>query len=61
MSPNTGWIVINAITILILVVDIWLFSDNIEGNTWSQIIITKSKKHIYYPFAWGFLMGHWFG
>ena len=61
MSPQLGWYIINVFTILFLVIDIYLFTDEIKGNTWSQIVIEKSRKHIYYPFAWGFLMGHWFG
>jgi hypothetical protein len=60
MSPNLGLYIIHAITIIVLVVDLWLYWDRIPGNTWSQIIINKSKKDIYYPFLWGCLMGHWF-
>lgn len=61
MSQQIGWLVINVTAALFLLVDIYLWKlDNIENNTWSQIIINKSKKHIYYPFLWGCLMGHWF-
>lgn len=60
MSPDLGLYIIQGFTILILLVDLWLYWDRIPGNTWSQIIISKSRKDIYYPFLWGVLMGHWF-
>ncbi len=61
MTPEIGWVIINTLTIIILIADLYLWKgDRIEGNTWSQIIIQKSKENIYYPFLWGCLMGHWF-
>lgn len=60
MSSELGWIIMTVVTILILVVDVYLYADKIPGNTWSQIVIAKSKNHIWYPFVWGILMGHWF-
>lgn len=54
----TDWIVI-IVTALILASDLWLYLTG--KKTYSQVMIKWSKALMIVPFAWGFLMGHWFG
>lgn len=53
-------IVIIAVTILVLVWDLYLYFDKTEGNTISQTVVKWSGKHPFVPFALGVLMGHFF-
>lgn len=48
------------ITILILMFDLWLYNDGVEGNTISQVVIKYSYKYPMIPFVLGVLLGHWY-
>jgi hypothetical protein len=60
MSSQVGWYIIEVLTVVLLVADGYFYADKVPGNTWSQIIIARSKQHIWLPFVCGCLMGHWF-
>ena len=46
---------------LILIWDVWLYSDSHPGNSITQVIIKRSKEYPVIAFALGFLMGHFYG
>ena len=52
--------VVLLLTALILAWDIGLWIDQIEGNTISEIVRSRSQSHPLVPFLIGMLMGHWF-
>jgi len=54
----TSWLII-IITSGILLSDLWLWRSG--RKTYSQHMINWSKQILIVSFAWGFLMGHWFG
>ena len=49
------------IMIVIIGLDFWLYSDDIEGNSFSQRIIKLSRKHPSLPLFGGYLIGHLWG
>lgn len=54
-------LIIIVVTVLILLWDLYLYRDKIEGNTISQVIIKYSYKYPMIPFVVGVLIGHWWG
>lgn len=53
-----SWVII-IVTGLVLLSDLWLYLT--DRRTYSQVMIKWSKQVLIVSFAWGFLMGHWFG
>lgn len=58
---NITEIVIVIATVVVIIWDIWLYSDGEEGNSITQVIIKRSHQFPAIPFFIGFLMGHFFG
>lgn len=55
----TSWGIIASIVAL-LGLEIWTLLNDEPNDTISEVINTKSKKWLFIPFLFGFLMGHWF-
>lgn len=62
MNTRYVWLFIAATFLIIVVFDIYLYSDGVPGNSISQVIIDAAKFPLV-PFFVGFLMGglalHW--
>lgn len=58
---NYTIVIIVFITIALILYDIYAAVDGEEGNTITQVIQKYSLKYPVIPFAFGFLMGHFFG
>lgn len=65
MTPLVVTGVIVVVTILILLFDVALYSDSVDRNSISQVIIDLSKRSPFVPYIIGFFMGllagHLFG
>jgi hypothetical protein len=48
------------ITAALIVIDIWLATDRLPGNTWSEMLRELSRHTLFVPWSLGVLMGHWF-
>ena len=60
MGEENVWMIVVGVTVILAVWDIFLAADTKEGNTISEVIRKKAGKYPTIPFAFGFLMGHWF-
>lgn len=64
MRTNTVFKLILLVFLLIVGWDIYLYSDDVVGNSISQVIIAYSEKSMMLPWFIGLLMGglavHWF-
>ena len=47
-----------AITVFILIFDVFLAADGVPGNTWSELLRDAGMRHWWIPMAWGFLASH---
>lgn len=61
MTPDRVLLIIGIATLAILIFDAFLYSDNVERNSITQVTIDYSKKYPLIPFLWGFLIGHFYG
>jgi hypothetical protein len=52
--------IVITITLGVIIWDLKLATDKVEGNTISEIMTKLAHKHPMVSFAWGVLMGHWF-
>jgi hypothetical protein len=64
VAPNIVAITCLCIGVLIIVWDVRLYSDDVERNSISQVVIDGAKRSSMVPWAVGFLFGlltgHWF-
>lgn len=44
----------------LIIVDVFLATDDVSRNTWSELIRVAGKKTIAVPWMLGLVMGHWF-
>ncbi len=58
---NLTEIIMTIVITLLLLWDVWLYSDAHPGNSITQVIIKRSKQYPVIAFALGFLMGHFYG
>lgn len=65
MSKKTVIAIMIAATVAIIGWDVWLYFDDVPGNTISQIVITGSESSPYVPLGLGlfigWLIGHFYG
>lgn len=54
-------VIILILFFVIIVLDIYLYTDDIEGNTFSQRLVILGRKYPSIPAFCGYLIGHWFG
>jgi hypothetical protein len=45
---------------LLIGLDIYLASNGVRGDTWSELLRTWGKATPLIPWAWSVLLGHWF-
>lgn len=55
----TIWIIIG-VTLGLIIWDIYAAITPEDGDTISRVLLEWSENHIFVPFAFGVLMGHWF-
>jgi hypothetical protein len=61
MSGQTSSIVIGLIIVAVLIIiDVWLATDKLPGNTWSELLRELSRHTLFVPWSLGVLLGHWF-
>jgi hypothetical protein len=48
------------IVAVLIIIDIWLATDRLPGNTWSELLRESSRHTLFIPWSLGVLMGHWF-
>ncbi len=55
------WTIIGFVLLgALLVIDIYLATDSVRGNTWSELLRTWGKYTPFVPWVWAVLLGHWF-
>jgi len=58
------WVFIFFSAAILVSVDVYLYTDNIPGNSISQVIISAAEQSMLIPWFVGFVMGaltfHWF-
>ena len=55
------WTIIGLVLLgLLLGIDVYLATDKVVGNTWSEILRTWSKYTPFIPWFWSVMIGHWF-
>lgn len=59
---NKRWVLIAIIVlaVVLIVVDIYLARDEIDGNTWSELVRLAAIASPVVPWLAGLVMGHWF-
>jgi hypothetical protein len=45
---------------ILIAIDVWLATDRLPGNTWSELLRELSRDTLFVPWSLGVLMGHWF-
>ena len=60
LSRRAVLIAIGVATFVLIVLDIFLATDDIGGNTWSEILRSAAQRTPVVPWLGGLVMGHWF-
>lgn len=53
-------IAIGVVVGLLIIVDIFLATDVVAGNTWSELLREAAEHTPVVSWLWGLIMGHWF-
>lgn len=61
MTPRLVAYLAAAVTSLLVAVDVVLATDRVRGNTWSEVVCYWGLRWPIVPWAWGVLLGHFFG
>lgn len=64
MTPVVTAVFLVAMTVILIAIDVVLWRDSTDGNTYSEVIRNTWRKHRWFGmiiiFSFGLLAGHWF-
>lgn len=60
VTKKSVLITLAVVVAALIVIDIFLATDPVKGNTWSELLRAAAENTPVVPWLWGLIMGHWF-